>query len=112
MIGTRTRRPARNGALALGFLALLLLSLLAAKPAHVATFTVNGTGDSPDANTSNSVCDSNAFVSGNQCTLRAAIQEADDTLGADTIGFDIGGNAFVKTISPASGSRQRRTPRA
>jgi CSLREA domain-containing protein len=97
MLGTSTKRPARDRALVLGLLlaALLLLSLLAAKPAHTATFTVNGSGDAPDANMDNGVCDSNAFVPGNQCTLRAAIQEANGTAGADTIDFDIGGATFV-----------------
>lgn len=103
MICTRTERPARDGVLALGFLlvaALLLVSLLAAKPAHAATFTVNQTGDAADANLTDSVCDAST-LSGRQCTLRAAIQEANDTPGADAIGFKISGGG-VKTISPAS----------
>ena len=37
-------------------LAALLLALLAAKPAHAATFTVNSIGDQADAITNN-VCD-------------------------------------------------------
>ncbi len=78
-------------------------SVLAAGPAHAATFSVNRTGDAPDANLNNTACDSNTSQAGNQCTLRAAIQEANDTAAPDTINFNIGGNASVKTISPASG---------
>ena len=39
---------------------------------------------------------------GKQCTLRAAIEESNDTPGADTINFNIVSDASVKTISPAS----------
>ena len=39
---------------------------------------------------------------GKQCTLRAAIEEANDTPGPDVINFKIGGTAAVKTISPTS----------
>ncbi len=76
--------------------------VLAAGPAHAATFSVNRTGDAPDANLNNAACDSNASARGNQCTLRAAIREANDTAAPDTINFNIGGNASVKTISPGS----------
>jgi hypothetical protein len=62
---------------------------------------VNRTGDSPDANLANAVCDVEASTAGNQCTLRAAIQESNDTTGADTITFNIPGTG-VKSISPAS----------
>ncbi len=102
MIAARTRQPGRDRILAPGPLvvALLLMSLLAAGPAHAATFTVNETGDAADANLTDSVCDAST-LSGRQCTLRAAIGEANDTPGADTIGFNISGGG-VKTISPTS----------
>lgn len=51
--------------------------------------TVDSTGDSSDANLGNGVCDDGA---GN-CTLRAAIEEANDTPGIQTIGFNISGSA-------------------
>jgi CSLREA domain-containing protein len=77
-----------------------LFGLLAINPAHGATtFTVNSTGDAGDRNLADTVCDSSR-ERGRQCTLRAAIQEANDTLGVDTINFNIGGTALVKTISP------------
>ena len=77
--------------------------LLGAGDAHAATtFAVNRTGDALDANLANAVCDVNASQRGNQCTLRAAIQEANDTAGTDQIRFNIVSAASVKTISPAS----------
>jgi hypothetical protein len=92
----------------LGFWLLALLVavsidiLLAANPAHAITLTVNRTADTQDANLANAACDINASAAGSQCTLRAAIQEANDTAGADTIRFNIVSSAAVKTISPAS----------
>jgi CSLREA domain-containing protein len=55
-------------------------------------FVVNSNGDGPDANTSDGVCDDGA----GRCTLRAAIQQANATPGADTINFQIG--TGVQTI--------------
>src|SRR2546422_763729 len=60
-----------------------------------ATFTVNSSGDNPDAMPGDGVCN-DGF--GN-CTLRAAIMEANAVAGTDTINFDISG---PKTISPGS----------
>jgi hypothetical protein len=74
--------------------------LFEADPAYAATFTVNRTGDAKDANLADAACDANAAQSGNQCTLRAAIQEANDTAGADTVRFNVVSAASVKTISP------------
>jgi len=100
MWGERTRT------IALWLLALLIATsmgvLLAANPAHAATFVVNRTADTPDANLANAACDANASQAGNQCTLRAAIQESNDTNGVDQIRFNIVSAASVKTISPAS----------
>jgi CSLREA domain-containing protein len=71
-------------------------------PANAAvTFTVNSTGDESDLNLSNTRCDVSP-ATGRQCTLRAAIEEANDTPGADLIRFNISSSATVKTISPAS----------
>jgi hypothetical protein len=73
--------------------------LQAAKPAQAAgtTFIVNSTGDDNDLNfpggtldrSSNGRCDVDSNTAGDQCRLRAAIQEANVTAGADTIAFDI-----------------------
>jgi hypothetical protein len=45
-------------------------------------------------------CDVDSVTTGDQCTLRAAIQEANVTSGADTIRFII--STGVQTISPSS----------
>src|SRR5215210_3868966 len=88
-------------------LALVMVGLLA-PPAHAfSIFTVNSTADTPDANLSNAVCDVNPSASGNQCTLRAAIQEANDNINpteTDLIKFNIPDSVDpgVKTISPGS----------
>lgn len=74
---------------AAGLLALLALT----SPARAAvTFTVNSTGDGTDADTTDGVCGTGLlqFPSGQpQCTLRAAIQQANATAGADTIEFSV-----------------------
>ena len=65
--------------------------------AAAATLTVNSAADTPDASPGNGIC----ADSGGNCTLRAAIQEADALAGADTINFAIPG-AGVHTISVTS----------
>lgn len=84
-----------------------LFLLVSADPARSADpFTVNSTGDEKDLDfpdgtfdgSSDGVCDVDA-AAGNQCTLRAAIQQANATSGADTINFGISGSG-VKTITP------------
>jgi CSLREA domain-containing protein len=51
------------------------------------TFTVNSTGDGPDADLLDGAC----ATSSGSCTLRAAIQQANYHRGPDTIAFDIAG---------------------
>lgn len=80
------------------FLILLSLMTLWVAPSLAAqNFTVNSTGDAGDSNTGDGVCDDGA---GN-CTLRAAIQQANAT-GADSIHFDIPG-VGPHTIALATG---------
>ena len=75
------------------------LALLSAADARALTFEVNGTGDQSDL-TPNSSCD--ALPSpGIQCTLRAAIEEANATGGDDDITFNIPGTG-VQTLTPAT----------
>jgi CSLREA domain-containing protein len=98
--------------LSLGLLAALaavLMLLLAAQPAlAVNTLVVNRTGDEsePIADRGNGVCDAISATAGNQCSLRAAIQEANvlaNVGGPDEIKFNIPGDTKkVKTIKPAS----------
>src|SRR3712207_6210533 len=65
----------------MGVMVVMVLGMLAlASPAAWATdFVDNSTADDADANTLDNVCDSNASWSGEQCTLRAAIEQANST---------------------------------
>jgi CSLREA domain-containing protein len=109
MVGAKAGRVVKNKAAALGLLVAVLVAtgLLAVtdRLAHAALpnppFTVNSTADRADADLGDPVCDAVLGVPGNQCTLRAAIQEANATPRADTINFKVGGTG-VKTIKPAS----------
>jgi CSLREA domain-containing protein len=111
MMQQTINRVAGIRVLALGALlaALVAIMMLAAKPAHASTtFTVNSTEDNSDALLTGGVCDTGYKVPGPggamvaECTLRAAIQQANFTTGADTIEFDIP-TTGVATIAPASG---------
>jgi CSLREA domain-containing protein len=70
-------------------LRILGLLLLAALPAPAlaggAGIIVNTTADGADANPGDGVCDGDPVQGGNQCTLRAAIQQANALGGMDTI---------------------------
>ena len=77
-------------------IALVTISLLGALTAGAvlmtpspgsagSTIAVNMTADAPDAGPLDGVCDSDLEVPGEQCTLRAAVQHANVTDGADTI---------------------------
>ena len=86
---------------ALAMAASLLLAQ-AQEPAFAATtFTVNSTADNPDASGADAICDVSPSVSGPQCTLRAAIEQANFTEGPNVIDFGISGTG-VKTIQPSS----------
>ena len=77
-----------------------LLSLgggLFATALSAATFVVNSAGDEPDADVTDGLC---ATALGS-CTLRAAIEQSNASVGADTISFNILGTG-VHTIAPAS----------
>lgn len=75
-------------------IALSLISVSPLTRTHAATFTVNSTSDNADANVGDGIC---ADLLGN-CTLRAAIQEANVNANLDIIEFNLAG-AGVKTIS-------------
>jgi CSLREA domain-containing protein len=90
--------------LALGLLLAVMTCLLAARSAYAnTTFTVNLSGDAADAKLDDNACDTKLIMIGSQCTLRAALQEANDTAGPDTINFNIPGDPAYHTISPDSG---------
>jgi CSLREA domain-containing protein len=100
MATRKTRWVERARTLAFFVLALLvavLISVLAAKSAPAATtFIVDSTGDEADKTPGDGVCQ---ITSADQCTLRAAIEEANAFAGADTINFDISGTG-PHTITP------------
>jgi CSLREA domain-containing protein len=113
MIGTKTEHEAKSKALAL--MGLLLAALMAVSFLLIATpayaddiFVVNRTGDASDKKINGS-CDTSPKKRGQQCTLRAAIQEANATIAPDDIRFRIPTNSpgcdaatDVCTISPTS----------
>jgi hypothetical protein len=84
-------------------LACVTLAMLVAAPAAHANllFEVNSTGDGPDTAVGNHLCDANPQAPGDQCTLRAVIQETNNEPGADGIDFSIPGPG-VKAITPKS----------
>lgn len=106
MIGTSTQRRTESAPLLLCFILAVLMSaclLLAAGPAHAATtFSVNSSADRNDPTPGDGKCfTGNFLVVGKECTLRAAIQEANAFPGADTIDFDIP-RTGAAIISPGS----------
>lgn len=88
-------------------LAGAIIALLTPTSAFAAIFVVNSSGDSPAASpVTNGVCTTGQTVTINgspvaECALRAAIQEANGTAGADVIKFNIP-NFGVHTITPGS----------
>ena len=94
MIGTKAKREERSSAVASGLLLAMLVAawvLLGAGPAHAKTFTVNSTGDATDVALDGS-CDANLRFPAVACTLRTAIEEANNRIqnpGADAIIFRI-----------------------
>ena len=65
------------------------------------SIVVNITSDEPDADLTDTLCDADLMMAGKQCSLRAAIQNANRQAGFDIITFNIPGGG-VQTISPAS----------
>jgi len=77
-----------------GALSLVSAALLAtghAAPVNAATFTVNSTADAVDAAPGNGTC----ATAADECTLRAAIQEANAGTGADTINIPAGSYSLL-----------------
>jgi len=95
--GTGWNRKALGACLMVVATLLAACLMLAAQPAHASTtFTVNSTADDADGSPLDGACDVSRETDG-VCTLRAAIQQANATSGADTINFNIPGTG-VQTI--------------
>jgi CSLREA domain-containing protein len=77
------------------------LSVLITQPQTV--FTVNSEFDGADTNVGNGICDADSIEPGAQCTLRAAIQEANANPGADSIHFSISSGPQTINIGATSG---------
>jgi CSLREA domain-containing protein len=93
----------RRTVLLLTIMAMALVAV--ASPAWAAEFDVNSTNDRSDKNPGDGECVTFRPPllppSGNECTLRAAIQEANALRGADIINFNIPGTG-PHTIAPGS----------
>lgn len=79
----------------LGASLALLLGFLAASNTHAAVFTVDSAMDAVDATAGDGVC----TTATGECTLRAAIQETNALLGADTIALPAG--SYVLSLAGA-----------
>jgi hypothetical protein len=86
-----------------------LLLAYASSPADAdPTFIVNSTGDQNDIDfpggtfdePSDAKCDVDSTLEGDQCTLRAAIQEANVTAGNDTIDIGVTGTVNLAEVLP------------
>ena len=95
---SRRQVVGKRGAVRTAAMAMMLLLgglgvLPGATPADAATLTVNSTDDRSDSNPGDGAC----RTSRGECTLRAAVEEANRLPGPDTIRFNISGNR-VHTI--------------
>ena len=89
------------GAVAAALLVAGGMPTLAAAPTIISKiYVVNSNGDGADL-VLNGACDASA-AAGLQCTLRAAIQEANNTAARDTINFDLRFGDAPNTIAPVT----------
>jgi CSLREA domain-containing protein len=68
---------------------LLAILLTFSTQVFAVDFTVNLTTDQQDANTGDSICDIDLSTLGEQCSLRAAVEQANALAGVDTITFTL-----------------------
>ena len=92
-------RLARSHRLAVAVLALGL-ALAFASPAAAGDFTVNDAGDSGgDLVPGDELCDKDSGTTGQQCTFRTAVEEANgDSDDVDRIGFDVAVRGQTTTV--------------
>ena len=95
-------RPFRSSShiLFAALLAAASLGLLALSPAPAHgqnTYVVDSNGDAVDANPGDGTC----ATAGGDCTLRAAIQEANQTTNNDNIEFSLPTTGSFATITPS-----------
>jgi CSLREA domain-containing protein len=87
-------RPANAGSSAPADAAIRHDSSKGLTPASL-TIIVNTLGDAADANVGDGICDTDAGTAGDQCTLRAALQETNFVSSADTINFSLPANSTI-----------------
>lgn len=82
MITSQRRNPAARAVSLVGLVALVLTAgIVVASPARAAVQAVDSTADAPDAVPGDGAC----ATGGGDCTLRAAIEEANATPGGDAV---------------------------
>src|SRR5215211_4301486 len=86
-------------------LATLLVFAIPQRPAHAATFTVNRTTDAVDANVGDGRCDVDSSAAGNQCTLRAAVQQANASAGVNDV-IELPAGTYTLTICGFGGAEE------
>ena len=71
------------------------ITVLPAAASLPLTLVVNTLGDAADANIGDGICDTDPGTAGAQCTLRAAIQEANSATTDDTINFSLAASSSI-----------------
>jgi hypothetical protein len=92
-------------------LLVLVGALILAAPATADTsFVVNDPGDADDASFGNGLCDTDLVTSGNQCTLRAAVTEANNQVsnGPFTITFALPASTTIQTTGNISANAAKQ----
>ena len=73
-------------------------------PVFAVDFTVNLTTDQHDASLADSVCDIDLATAGEQCSLRAAVEQANNLLTRDRILFNLPSNSVI-TLTELNGGQ-------
>jgi CSLREA domain-containing protein len=101
----RTGSPFPSGLMRLPIVALIVVvAAMGPSTASAAVFNVNTTADQPDA-AQNGVCDASAATPGEQCTLRAAIREANVDVALDHVNLPAGTFPLNSQLAPAGDVR-------
>ena len=79
------------------------ITVLPAGAAVPLTLVVNTLGDAADTSVGDGVCDTDAGTAGDQCTLRAAIQETNSAPTDDTINFSLPASSTITLNSVLPG---------
>ena len=80
----------------------LLLFSIAATETFAVDFTVNLTTDEHDASTGDGICDIDTVTAGEQCTLRAAVEQANALPSNDRVLFSLPASSTI-TLTTANG---------